>query len=346
MVAVKAAEADRLVAQPPAGVPFFLIYGPDIGLVGERTRDLVRRLSGGSDDPFSLVKLDASAIAADSRRLADEAYTVSLFGGRRTIWVRDAGGRANIVPSLQTMFKKPPDDAVIVIDAGDLKKSAPLRTLFERDAKALAIPCYADDEGAVAQLVDRMVKEAGLAISGEARRALSQMLGADRAMTRGEIEKLTLYARHKGRIDLEDVEAVVGEAAGFGMDEVLDAAATGNLAGLQQALDRAAANDISAQALITMALRHFQSLDLARAAVDQGNAPAAVVDSMRPPVFFKRKPLMVKALQLWTSARLARAVQVLGEAQLRSRRIAPLESDVVSDVLFTLARIAASRGGA
>ena len=39
-----------------------------------------------------------------------------------------------------------------MIEAGDLAKTAPLRTLCEKSAKALAIPCYADDARAIADL--------------------------------------------------------------------------------------------------------------------------------------------------------------------------------------------------
>ncbi len=345
MVAVKAGDIDRLVAQPPSDVPFYLIYGPDHGLVGERAKALVAKLSGGGDDPFSLVKLDAGMVASDSRRLADEAYTVSLFGGRRTLWIRDAGGRANIVPGLQPLFNKPPQDAVIVIDAGDLKKTAPLRTLFEKHAQARAIPCYVDDEDAVGRLVDHMAREAGLQVASDARKMLTGLLGGDRLITRGELDKLMLYARGQGRIEIEDVEAVVGEGASFGMDEVLDAAATGDLTGLGLALERAASNDVGAQTLLIAALRHFQALDQARIVVEAGTPPAQVVEGMRPPVFFKRKPKMVKALTVWTSQRLGRALQVLGEAQLKSRRAAALDMAITADVLFTLARIAATRTG-
>ena len=41
---------------------------------------------------------------------------------------------------------EPPRDAVIVIEAGDLKKGVGLRAVVEAAASAMALPCYADEE--------------------------------------------------------------------------------------------------------------------------------------------------------------------------------------------------------
>ncbi len=88
MVALKGGEFDRLVAHPERTRPLVLIFGPDHGLVAERAAALAKAVAGNSDDPFALVRLDGSDLAADPARLIDEARTVALFGGRRTIWVR------------------------------------------------------------------------------------------------------------------------------------------------------------------------------------------------------------------------------------------------------------------
>ncbi|HUG63375.1 MAG TPA: DNA polymerase III subunit delta, partial [Methylomirabilota bacterium] len=107
MVALKAQDADRVVAAPPASVTFYLVYGQDAGLVAERSARLAAALSD-SADPFSLIRLDAATLTADPSRLADEAYAVSMFGGRRAIVVRDVGGRTLLADILAPLLRKPP----------------------------------------------------------------------------------------------------------------------------------------------------------------------------------------------------------------------------------------------
>lgn len=339
MVAPKAQDIDRIVARPPAGVGFYLVYGPDSGLVAERAAAIAAK-SADAADPFSLIRLDAAQIAQDPSRLADEAYAVSMFGGRRAILIREAGSRPTVATAVTALMKTPPAETVVVLEAGDLKKSHALRTLFERDKTAYALPCYVDDDAAIGRLIEQETREAGLAIDADARAALLAHLGGDRLVTRGEVQKLCLYALGRDRITLDDVEALIGDSSGIGADEVVDHAATGDLPGLVAALTRAAHEGVEAGTIAQTALRTFQMLDDARGDVDGGRRPEDVVDGLRPPLFFKRKGKVAVALRLWTAARLERALALVADT-VRDARLNPaLAREIVGDTLITLARVA------
>ena len=343
MVAAKPQDADRLVAKPPASVSFYLVYGPDDGLVSERSRRLVAAFTDPAD-PFALTKLDGSDLAAGSTRLADEAYAVSMFSTRRAILIRDGGGRGDVSARFAPLLADPPPDVAVIVEAGDLKKTNPLRTLFERARNAYAVPCYADDGAAVGRLVDDEVAANSLTISAEARSALIGLLGGDRLMTRGEIQKVCLYARGNREITLADVETLIGDSSTLAGEAIVDAAATGALKSLGEALSKARREGIDAGQIAGAALRHFMFLDELRASVEAGRSPSDAVEAARPPVFFKRKAAVTRALCLWTPARLERAVTILGEAAREVRLNAALGPDIIGETLITIARVAEQAG--
>ena len=64
-------------------------------------------------------------------------------------------------------------------------------------------------------------------ITPDAKRLLLARLGADRALSRAEIDKLVLYAHGKTTIEESDVEAAVGDAAELALDRIVMAAASG-----------------------------------------------------------------------------------------------------------------------
>jgi DNA polymerase-3 subunit delta len=142
MVAVKAGDVAGVLRKPDPRALVFLVYGPDTGLVNERARLIVERSVEDPADPFQLIRLDGDVIAADPARLVDEAGTIGLFGARRAIWVKATS--KNIAPAVDAVLGAPVQDTVVVIEGGDLAKSAPLRTLCEKSPRALALPCYAD----------------------------------------------------------------------------------------------------------------------------------------------------------------------------------------------------------
>src|SRR5215471_4220591 len=193
MVALKGSDIERFVARPDRARPIVLVFGPDAGLVHERAEALIRASVDDPKDPFQLARLDGDDLAGEPARLVEEANTIPLFGGRRAVWVK-AGSR-NFAPAVEALVGAASPDCPVVIEAGDLRRSAPLRAICERAKNAVALPCYADTERDLVRLIDDELREAGLAISAEARAALLPLLGGDRLASRHEIGKLAMFAR-------------------------------------------------------------------------------------------------------------------------------------------------------
>ncbi|WP_428650642.1 DNA polymerase III subunit delta [Roseibium sp.] len=342
MTVLKAGEIDRFIANPPAEGGVILIFGPDTGLVSERATRLVAKASEGDSDPFNLVKIDASEISSDPNRLIDEVLTVPLFGGRRIIWVKDASSK-NLATALDPVLKLDDWQTLVVLEGGDIKKGVGLRKIVEPHRRAVALPCYADNDRGIDQLIDEETREAGLSITREARAALHSLLGGDRMASRGELKKLCLYALGKGRIDSEDIEAIIGDASAFEMSELIDAAASGDLGTLDHGLERLSEAGSKASVIANQALKHFQQLHRMRIDIDQGKPAQAVVDGQRPPIFFSRKPKFSQQLRIWTLKDLEKAMDILSEATRISRLNDALGVPVLSEALLKLGRAALAR---
>ncbi|MCE1235342.1 MAG: DNA polymerase III subunit delta [Hyphomicrobiales bacterium] len=339
MAVLKPGEIDPFLRKPSERVGVVLIWGSDDGLVTERASALVATASGGGDDPFSLVRLDGGELVADPARLVDEARTVSLFGNRRVVWVRDCGAR-NLLPAVQPLLDEPSPGSLVVLEAGDLKKTSPLRKKIEDHPTALALACWADDARDLARLVDRELADARLSIDRDAREALEAHLGGDRMASRGEIRKLCLYAHGRDRIVLADVAAIVGDASALAFDEFVDAVAGGEPSVVDRLLGRLEASGTPPAVAGAMLQRHFQLLERLRADMSGGRKPVDVVAAAQPPIFFRRRAEVARQVGLWTPDRLRRAAAIIDDALLRTRRMPALASAVLSDAALTLSRAA------
>lgn len=338
MAVLKPQDIDRRLAEAAELPPLVLVYGPDHGLVGERARQILKRTSG-EDDPFGLVRIDGDELGSDPGRLSDEARTIALFGGKRVVWVRDIGSR-NIMPAIQPLLDDPPGDAQIVIEAGDLRPTSPVRKAMEKHAAALVVPCYADSARDIDRLLEQEAAHHGLAVSGEAREALHALLGSDRAGSRSEITKLCLYAHGDGEITLAHVEAVVGDSAALSIEEAVDAAFLGDATAAIRWLKRLEAAGTHPSVTAGFALRLAQSLQKMRAQVDQGLAADTVVDGAQPRIFFRRKPAIKTMLRAWPSDQLVKAQRRLADTVLETRRSPGLAHELVSDTFLVLAQAA------
>jgi DNA polymerase III subunit delta len=333
MVALKGPDIERFVARPDPGRPLVLVYGPDAGLVRERTEAIIRASVDDPRDPFALARLDGDELASEPARLAEEANTMPLLGGRRAVWVK-AGAR-NFAPAVEALIAAPSPDCRVVIEAGDLRKSAPLRSLFERARNAVALPCYIDQERDLARLIDDEMQASGLTVAPDARAALIPLLGGDRLASREELRKLALFAHGKERVELDDVMAVVADASALALDAVVDAAFAGRIADVDFQFAKARTAGTSPGSILSAAQRQVSVLHKARLAIDEGRS----IDEAAKGTFihFSRLPLIQTALRIWTSARLERAMAQLAEAALDARRQADMAEPIAQRALLSLA---------
>jgi DNA polymerase-3 subunit delta len=333
MVAIKAANVDAFVARPDPARPVMLVFGPDAGLVSERVNALVKASVDDVNDPFALARLEGEDVTANPARLVEEAQTIPLFGGRRAVWVK-AGGR-NIAPAVEALLGIEVTDCRIVIEAGDLRRNAPLRVLCERAKNAVALPCYADSERDRAQLIDGEMRAAGLSISPDARNLLIPLLGGDRSASRSELNKLTLYAHGQKQVSVDDIMAVVSDASGLALDDIVDAAFAGRPAELETQLGKARTAGTNAGSILFAAQRHVAQLHKWRLAIEDGSQFS--LDAVQPPLHFRRKDLIGAALKTWSTARLATVMAELADAVLDSRRKPALADTIAERALLAIA---------
>ncbi|MEJ2375453.1 MAG: DNA polymerase III subunit delta [Pseudolabrys sp.] len=333
MTAIKTSEVDRYIARPDA--PILLVFGPDAGLVRERVDRLVRASVDDPNDPFAFVRIEGEELSANPARLVEEAHTVPLFGGRRAVLVK-AGAR-NIAAAVETVIAAPSNECRVIIEAGDLRKNAPLRALCEKAKFAAALPCYADSARDLARLIDDEMAAAGLAIAPDARALLQSLLGGDRLASRNEIRKLALYARGCERVELADVTAVVSDASDLALDGVLDASFAGDTRGVESEFGKARAGGASPAAIVSAAIRHVANLHKMRLAVDGGDSIDFAMKRGTPPVHFTRQEAVGDALRAFTAPRLLRAMGQLAEASLEARRNAALAETIAQRTLLSLA---------
>lgn len=336
MVAVKAHEVDRALARLDPKIRVVLFYGPDQGLVSERAAALAKASVDDPSDPFQLVRLDGDNVASDPLRLADEANTIGLFGGRRV--VRVSPSARSLAPAVEPLLQTPPIDAIVIIEGGDIAKGNPLRVQIERAACALAAPCYSDETRGVDALIDPILAPHGLRIGREARTLLVARLGSDRMLSRQEIEKLALYAHGEGEIGVEHVEAIVGDTSAQAFNDVVDAAFAGDNSRLDRSFARLMAEGEDAGVLLSIAVRHAATLMAARRKLDaSGEDVARFVAGMFMP--FPRRGAVEAALRRLSTEQFARAIVMLDQALLQVRRVPALDEAIALRALWNVRRL-------
>jgi DNA polymerase III subunit delta len=343
VVAIKNHQAEAFIAAPDRVPAAVLFYGGDVGLVAERASRLAKRLAEREDPPGEILRVDDSSLEAEPDRIGIELQTLPMFGGRKI--VRAMAGRRVSAQALKALIGEPLAGHLIV-EAGNLRPEDALRRLFEAAPGAAAIACFADEARDLDAMVEQTVAAAGVRLTPEARRLLISRLGADRGLSRSELDKLIVYAHGKAVLSESDVDAVVGDAAELALERVVLAAAGGRGALALAECDRSLAAGESAQAVITALQRHFLRLHRMRSALDAGRSMEEVVRGLRPPPHFRQREALERQARNWSGHRLMAALDRIAATAAAARRSGAPEALLAESLLLGIAAVAPPTVGA
>ena len=248
-------------------------------------RSWPRRLPSARTPKGEILRLDDASLEDDPDRIYVELQTAPMFGGRKI--VRAAAGRRITAAQLKPLVEGEALEGYLIVEAGNLRPDDALRSLFEKSASAAAVACFPDEARDLDAVIREVFAATKVQITPEAKRLLILRLGADRALSRAEIDKLALYAHGKSLIDESDVEAAVGDAAELALDRIVMAAASGRAAAALAECDRSVASGESPQGVIAALQRHFLRLHRMRGALDSGRSMDEVLAIAAPAAAFQ-----------------------------------------------------------
>ena len=343
MVAIKTHQAAAFLAALDRAPSGRAVLRQRRRLGRERAARLAKALAERDEPKGEILRLDDASLEDDPDRIYVELQTVPMFGGRKI--VRAAAGRRVTAAQLKPLVEGEALAGYLIVEAGNLRPDDALRALFEKSPAAAAVACFPDEARDLDAVIREVFAATKVQITPEARRLLILRLGADRALSRAEIDKLALYAHGKSLIEESDVEAAVGDAAELALDRIVMAAASGQAAAALAEYDRNVASGESPQSVIAALQRHFLRLHRMRGALDGGRSMDEVLRSLRPPPHFKQRDALEQQARSWSARKLVAALARIAEAAKAARLNSGLEGMLTENLLLDLGAIAGEASG-
>jgi DNA polymerase-3 subunit delta len=329
----------RAVDQPNPQVRFYLFHGPDEAQSRGLGQRLVEALGA------SKFVIASGAVRLDPASLADEAGTMSLFGGPRALWIEPAGD--DIADGVEALLGSPGTESSVIAIAGALRKASALLKLAEASPHALAFAAYVPEGQDAQRMVIDVGRRFGLKIGPSVASRLADQCSNDQAIVAQELQKLALYidaSPHGPReLDHEAIDAVGADTAEGNFARLADLALGGELAELADELSRLPGGGSEAIPVVRSLQRRLLMLAPARARVERGESADAVMTSLGKSLFWRDKPIVAKMLSQWSADRLGRISDRAGRLE-RALMFSPTpQQEALGEELLAIAREARRR---
>jgi DNA polymerase-3 subunit delta len=316
-------------------IRLFLLHGPDEAGAQELFDRLARKMGPEAER----IDLEPGTLRAEPGRLADEAASLSLFGGARFIRVTGAGEESLAAATLLLDADQAGNPVVMIAPA--LRSTARLVKLAQGAPGAMAYACYVPDAREAAEIAALLGRERGLRLASDAAQSIATASGGDRAVIARELEKLALYldaSPEQPRDADGEAYGAIGAALGDAeMSRAIDAAIEGRADLLGRELARLEEEGISPIPLLRQLVRRLMALAEMQAEIANGARATDLVER----VFFRERAATSRALRVWRPSALAVAIDRARGAERGVMASGTAGNVLAESAMLTIARMAA-----
>ena len=275
-------------ADMPAAKNFTFICGADDFLVGRLGQARFAALAADIPDEYSREILSGFAgnvgeVEAAVNRFRETVQTVSMFGGRRVIWLKDVNFLADTVTGRAESTLKLVEDLQSILEGVDATDTAVLITAAPVDRrrsfpkwceKTADFALVGGDDGDGAALEGVILAEAkavGATLSPDAARLLLAKIGANTRLLVEEVRKLATYVAEGETIEDTHVAELTPNVAEGDFFEAAESFFSGDLKWTLAALQRHFFAGGDARPVISALQNRNRILLQVRALVDAGD---------------------------------------------------------------------------
>ena len=186
--------------------------------------------------------------------------------------------------------------------------------MFQKEKKLASIPCYQDNQRTLSEYLRRKLQNYS-GINQETINFLIQNSGLDRKTLFYEIEKIKSLFLDK-KINLNKLLDVLNSTYNVDFDSIRDACFSGEKENLNRNLGNALLQNEDAYFYLGNLSHRIEKLwDLN----DQYNKDKNIekaIDNIKPPIFWKDKPIFYKQIKKWNIKKLEEAKRALYDAEI------------------------------
>ncbi|MFC7536225.1 DNA polymerase III subunit delta [Sphingomonas sp. GCM10030256] len=320
------------IERPDPNCRFYLFHGAD----ESGSRALAARLL--SSLAAEKVPFTGAALKGDPAALADEAGAISMFGGRRLLWIEPAGDDS--VAAVEALLAAPAVESAAVAIAGTLRKTSGLLKLAEAHRAALAHASYIPEGRDADRMIQEIGRSEGLIIGPALASRIATATANDQAIARQELAKFALYLganpASPRELDEDAVDLLGADDSDTDAGRPGDLALAGDVQALSDELERLQSCGIDPFPVIRALQRRLLSVAPLLAKVAAGQRIDAVMASV-----WKRDQVPVgRILRKWTPERLARVTTRVSELEREVLLSAVDDRAALGEELLQIARAA------
>ena len=297
----------------------FLFYGENQGLKKEFKEKLKLQYKN-----FEILNLFQDEIIKDKNILVNEIINGSLFVNKKIILINEASDK--IIEILIILIDMIQEEKIFIFSE-TLEKKSKLRNFFEKTTTGGIVPCYKDNEVTIKKIISNKLKNyAGL--TPNLLNLIVQNTNLDRNKVNNEIDKIKSCFKDK-KIDQLKLTSLLNIKTNDDFNLLKDEALNGNKIRTNRLLADTvfeSENNVYYLNLINQRILKLKQLESAK---NNDDDVEGLINSLKPPVFWKDKPLLLEQSRKWSKTKIQIALKKTFNTEIEIKSNSSLRKDIL-----------------
>ena len=291
-----------------------LIYGENIGLINDFRIKIKKYYKD-----CTVLNFTQDEILKNENLFYNEVNNDSLFGGEKIIFILETSEK--IFKFVENISIKKINNKVFLF-ARELEKKSKLRSLFEKDKDKIIIPCYKDNDLTIKNIITRSLREYS-GLTTQIINMIHENSSNDRIKLNNEILKIKTFFTDK-QIKLNHLQKLLNLKEEEDFNLLRDASLSGENLKTNKLLNSVILEKEKMSFYIASINRRLSRLK----ELDNKNTPDAI-DNLKPPIFWKDKPIFLQQSKIWNKKKLNLALAKIYEAETKIKSNSNLNNEII-----------------
>ena len=306
---------------------FFLFYGSNKGLIDETLNKTIKPLV-----PSNIFRYDENDIIRNAEAFEENLSNKSFFEDKKLIIISRVTDK--LYKLLINIVERNYEGIIIVLIAGVLEKKSKIRNLFEKDKGLFCVPFYEDNYQSLNFVAQKFLKEKKISVSQENINLIIERSANDRINLYNELSKIELFSKNKKIIDQKSILELTNLSENFSISELLDNTLIKNKKKVFNILnENIFVNEDNILILRTFSNKLKRLLKIKYQSKNEINLDK-IINSYRPPIFWKEKDIVKKQLGIWNLYKIKNLIVKINDIELLVKKYPNSSTNILINFLL------------
>ena len=307
-------------------INYYLFYGENDGLKLDTIENNFKNFT--KENTYKYLEKE---INSDKQIFLENLYSKSFFEKEKLIIVSEVTDK--ILGLIQEILNNKIEDITIIFLTKKLDKKSKIRNFFEKEKKVIIVPFYEDTPQTLITIAKKILNENKISLSQEHLNLIIEKSQGNRISLKNELQKIVLLSQNK-KVDLSDISKLTNLSENYSAAELVDNCLSKNKKRTLNILNENIPSSEDNVLILRTFLSKLKRLRKLRLNLDQNSNIDQVINSFKPPIFWKDKNIIKQQIKIWKLNEIESFIEDLNNTESLIKKNPQISNQIINNMIL------------